>query len=66
VSDDHDGVRFSAAKRGDCEAGPPAANVQMQRGLIEQQEERLLSEGPSENDALLFTAGILSIQRSLR
>jgi len=33
------------------------ADVEMQRGLIEKQEQRLLRKSASEDDALLFSAG---------
>ena len=60
VGDDDDGVAIlggQAAQR--LQQVDLRADVEMQRGFIEQQEQRLLGESAREDDALLFAAGDL-------
>src|SRR5208337_115320 len=58
VSDDHGGVTVFRGQAAEIvEQVDLCANVQVQRGFIQQQEKRLLSEGASENHALLFATG---------
>ena len=67
VSDDHDGVAVFRSQAAEIvKQVHLGANVQMQCGLIQQKEKRLLGEGASENHTLFSPPEILSIQRSLR
>src|SRR5579859_6428317 len=58
VGNDNDGIAILGGQtaKGDQQIDL-RADVQVQRGFIEEEEERLLRESAGENDALLFAAG---------